>query len=105
MHRLLASSFVFLTIGTSAISAAEQFTTINSLNTRPVVAIAGELGVEPQIFADCFVDVKPAKDFNPTAGRERSNKAILLPCLQAANPNISNDLLDRVMNKYRGQHI
>ena len=33
--------------------------------------------------------------------RERANKAILLPCLQAANPSITNASLDAVMDKYR----
>lgn len=29
------------------------------------------------------------------------NKSILLPCLHAADPEITNDMLDAVMDKYR----
>lgn len=89
----------------SATYAAEEFTTKNNLNHRPVRQIAAELDVTPQQFADCFSLVEPAKDFKPSKARERANKAKLLPCLQKANSRLSNDRLDHVMDKYRGIHV
>lgn len=86
-------------------SAALAYTSHNDLDKRPVEAIAGDLGVTPEIFVACFCDVRPAEDFHPTTGRERANKAILLPCLQKANPALTNDRLDAVMDSYRGRHL
>jgi hypothetical protein len=69
---------------------------------RPVAAIAADLNITADQFVVCFNDVNPApKGTNPTGAREKANKAILLPCLQEANPNISNNMLDQVMDKYR----
>lgn len=69
---------------------------------RPVHLIGPELGVTGEQFAKCFEAVSPApRGTEPTAARERANKAVLLPCLQAINPEISNDLLDSVTAKYR----
>ncbi|MCC0024923.1 MAG: hypothetical protein H6874_11965 [Hyphomicrobiaceae bacterium] len=94
-----------MVVSTSSAFAQQAFTSKNDLDKRPVVAIATELGVEPQQFADCFALVTPAADFNPSGERQHANKALLLPCLQSANPALTNDLLDAVMDKYRGQHI
>ncbi|MCB9994325.1 MAG: hypothetical protein H6873_11795 [Hyphomicrobiaceae bacterium] len=101
-HALTAA--LLLAPASSAL-ADETFTSKNDLDKRPVTAIAAELGVEPQQFADCFALVTPASDFNPSGERQQANKALLLPCLQTANPAITNDLLDSVMDKYRGQHV
>lgn len=69
---------------------------------RPVIAVSRDLGVTPQQFVACFRNVNPApKGTTPTAERQRANKAILLSCLQQANPAITNDSLDGVMDKYR----
>lgn len=69
---------------------------------RPVNAISHDLGVTPQQFIACFRNVRPApKGTTPTAERQRANKAILLACLEEANPSITNDTLDAVMDKYR----
>lgn len=69
---------------------------------RPVAAIAKELGVTPDQFVKCFDNVKPApQGLMPSGERQQSNKKILLPCLQKFNPDITNDSLDRVMDKYR----
>lgn len=82
-----------------AVSTPEQV--LNDPN-RPVEAVAGELGITPLQFATCFAGVTPARTEAELDGqRERDNKAILLPCLQAINPTITNDRLDAVMNKYR----
>ena len=86
-------------------SATSAYTSHNDLDKRPVAAIAGELGVSADTFVACFYNVAPAEDFTPTPERERANKAILLPCLQAKNPAISNDWLDKVMDRYRGQRV
>ncbi len=63
--------------------------------------IAADLNVPEQVFRDCFLDVQPDGDKAPSGARQRMNKAILLPCLQAANPSITNALLDQVMDRYR----
>lgn len=86
-------------------ATAPAYTAHNDLDKRPVEAIAGELGVAPEVFVACFYDVQPDKDFDPSGAQQRANKAILLPCLQKANPDITNDRLDTVMNKYRGQQV
>jgi len=94
------TSLIALTPG-----SAFAYTSHNDLDKRPVEAIAGELGVAPETFVACFYNVVPDGDFNPSGAQQRSNKAILLPCLQKANASITNDQLDTVMNTYRGQHI
>ncbi len=69
---------------------------------RPVNAISHDLGVTPQQFVACFWNVNPApKGTMPTGERQQANKAILLPCLREANPSITNNSLDAVMDKYR----
>lgn len=69
---------------------------------RPVGKIAADLGVTPDQFVACFSNVNPApKGTAPTGARERANKAVLLPCLQKANPALTNAKLDQVMDKYR----
>lgn len=74
---------------------------------RPVHLIGPELGVTGDQFAKCFEAVNPVAQtgmgdvVEPSAEREQANKAVLLPCLQAINPSITNDLLDSVSNKYR----
>jgi hypothetical protein len=105
---MIRTTLIGLTIAaatTTSAFAAGNYTTKNDLHRRPVDKIAQELGVQPQDFVQCFVNVRPAKDFKPTKARERANKAVLLPCLQEANPELTNSQLDRVMDKYRGQHI
>lgn len=69
---------------------------------RPVAAIAADLDITPEQFVACFSNVRPApQGTRPTRERERANKKILLPCLQKANPEITNARLDAVMDKYR----
>lgn len=98
---VLATLPLLLATGAAyAISTAEQV--LNDPN-RPVEAAAAELGVTPMQFASCFAGVTPAQTAAELDGaREWANKAVLLPCLQAANPAIDNAMLDRVMYKYRG---
>lgn len=68
---------------------------------RPTAAIAADLGLPEAVFVACFAPVSPAADKAPGGARQQANKALLLPCLQAANPAISNDMLDAVMDRYR----
>jgi hypothetical protein len=69
---------------------------------RPVAEISRDLGVQPSEFRACFANVSPAPaGERPSAERVRSNKAKLLECLQGANPKITNESLDAVMDKYR----
>lgn len=69
---------------------------------RPVAEISHDLGIEPEQFVACFEHVSPAmKGEHPTTERTHANKAVLLPCLQEANPAITNESLDAVMDKYR----
>lgn len=70
---------------------------------RPVGKISKDLGVSKEQFVECFSHV------NPTPGGERpesaqrvhANKSVLLSCLQKANPSITNEFLDEVMDRYR----
>ena len=87
---------------TTAFAASTPEAVLNDPN-RPVAAVAAELGITPLQFATCFAGVTPARTAMELNGRrEQDNKAILLPCLQAINPDIDNARLDAVMNKYRG---
>lgn len=71
------------------------------INERPTDLVAAGLGIPEQVFIDCFSGVSPDPGKDPSGAQQHSNKAILLPCLQAENPAITNDMLDSVMDKYR----
>jgi hypothetical protein len=67
---------------------------------RPVVLIAGSLGVKPEMFREAFSHVRPAPaGTEPDRGRVQENKAALLSAL--GKYGISNDRLDEVSNYYR----
>jgi len=68
---------------------------------RPTDKIAADLEITEVQFIECFRPVNPEPGKFPTGAQQRANKAILLPCLQQANPAITNDRLDAVMDKYR----
>ncbi len=70
---------------------------------RPVKEISRDLGVTPDQFAACFNSVHPTPGgARPeSSGRVHANKSVLLPCLQKANPAITNESLDAVMDRYR----
>ena len=90
-----------LAVAGPALAVSTPEAVLNDPN-RPVEAVAGELGVTPLQFATCFAGVTPARMSAELDGqRERDNKAVLLPCLQAINPDITNARLDAVMDKYR----
>ena len=69
---------------------------------RPVAALSNDLGVSSDQFINCFNHVSPApKGTHPTSQETTSNKAVLMPCLQKANPKITDASLNQVMDKYR----
>ncbi len=70
-------------------------------NSRPTDLIAADLNIEEATFITCFKGVSPDPNHAPNGAQQRANKAILLPCLQAANADITNDILDSVMDRYR----
>ncbi len=83
-------------------ASAEAQPLLRNDPNRPVNAISHDLGVSRQQFIACFWNVNPApKGTTPTAERQMANKAVLLACLQQANPSLTNDSLDAVMDKYR----
>jgi hypothetical protein len=68
---------------------------------RPVVLVAGALGVAPEVFRDAFSRVHPAgpDSGGPTGEEARANKAALMSVL--GKYGITNDRLDTVSNRYR----
>ena len=67
---------------------------------RPVVLVAGALGVTPEVFRDAFSRVHPAhRDGGPTPDEARANKAALMDAL--AKYGVTNARLDEVSNYYR----
>lgn len=70
---------------------------------RPVQDISRDLGISAEQFVKCFERVNPMPGGTHPDSSERvhANKSVLLPCLQQANPAISNESLDAVMDRYR----
>ncbi len=68
---------------------------------RPVVLVAGALGVPPEVFREAFTHVHPAGPGSggPTDAQARDNKRALMDAL--ALYGVTNDLLDAVSNRYR----
>src|SRR6476659_3521050 len=68
---------------------------------RPVVLVAGGLGVTPEVFREAFSHVHPAGPGSggPTGEEARANKAALMSAL--GKYGITNDRLDEVSNYYR----
>lgn len=68
---------------------------------RPVVLVAGALGVTPEVFRDAFSRVHPAGPGSggPTEAEARKNKEALMSAL--GKYGITNDRLDTVSNRYR----
>jgi len=66
---------------------------------RPVVLIAGALGVSPDVFRSAFSRVRPARGGAPAPSQVRENKRVLMEAL--APYGIGNERLDEVSNYYR----
>jgi len=96
-----STALLVIALSTSGVLAAGPGQLDNDPK-RPVASVAAALEITPDQFVACFNDVNPApKGTKASGAREHANKAILLPCLQLANPNITNDWLDRVMDDHR----
>ena len=97
--RLLSAAFCLIW----AIAAYANPPILKNDPKRPVNRISHDLGVTPDQFVKCFDKVHPTPGgARPeSSARVRANKAVLLPCLQRANPRITNDFLDQVMDRYR----
>lgn len=69
---------------------------------RPVVLVAGGLGVAPEVFRDAFSGVRPVAPGNqPDQARAQQNKAVLLATL--SQYGVTNGQLDAVSDYYRYQ--
>jgi hypothetical protein len=66
---------------------------------RPVVLVAGALGVKPEVFRKAFSGVTPARGRGPTEEEARRNKEALMKVLGPYK--VTNDRLDEVSNYYR----
>lgn len=88
-----------VTLSLAAPAGAQSF--LRADPNRPTDRIAADLEIPEEVFVACFMDVNPDPDHTPSGGTQQANKAVLLPCLQKANPDISNDRLDTVMDSYR----
>ena len=67
---------------------------------RPVVLIAGALGVPPEVFREAFTHVRPAPGgTRPDPEQVQRNKEALLQAL--APYGVTNERLDEVSNYYR----
>jgi hypothetical protein len=67
---------------------------------RPVVLIAGALGVPPEVFRDAFSRVHPANpEKGPVLAEAQANKAALLATL--GKYGVANKRLDQVSDYYR----
>jgi hypothetical protein len=69
---------------------------------RPVVLVAGGLGVSPEVFRQTFSGVHPvAPGSYPDQGRAQQNKSVLLATL--SRYGVTNEKLDTVSDYYRYQ--
>ncbi len=68
---------------------------------RDVGCVTRQIGITEAEFRACFLPVRPDPDHRPDGATQRANKAKLLPCLQKANPRLSNAALDRAMDGCR----
>lgn len=95
--------FTLLLVTVSALTTTQADAVMKNDPKRPVADISKDLGITPEQFIACFNNVSPTPGGNrPESGeRVRANKAVLLPCLQEANAEITNERLDTVMDRYR----
>jgi hypothetical protein len=68
---------------------------------RDVPCVSRQIGVTDAEFRTCFLPVQPDPDHAPDGATQRANKAKLLPCLQKANPALTNAALDKAMDACR----
>jgi len=100
ISKLIVASALCLTLVPSAFANGSG--PMKNDPKRPVHSIAKSLDITAAQFVACFNDVNPApKGTKASGAREKANKDILLPCLQAANSEITNAKLDQVMDAHR----
>ncbi len=99
MKRAIALTLALATAALASPSSAQNL--LRNDPQRPTDKIAADLGVTQDQFEACFWNVNPDMAHAPSGDTQRANKSILLPCLQKANPDITNDRLDAVMDSYR----
>jgi len=70
---------------------------------RIATAISQDLGVSLWTFAGCARGVSSAPQVAAATdeGRAEARRAVLLPCLQKANPAITADMLDAAIARHR----
>lgn len=100
--RLLQFAFI-LAMGGASLATFATSQTLKPVTQRPTADIAADLGVAEVVFIRCFSGVSSDLNHQPNGAVQRTNKENLLGCLQGANPQISNDLLDCVMDRYRAK--
>ena len=111
--RPLLATVTFIILATTAWSQANAVTRVPVTisgghqtdprdHGRPVVLVAGGLGVSPEVFHDAFSRVHPvAPGSYPDDQRARQNKDVLLGAL--SRYGITNQQLDAVSDHYRYQ--
>lgn len=87
--------------GTVSITFTGGHETFGPDRGRPVVLVAGALGVPPEVFRKVFSGVHPAGPGSggPTDGEARANKQVLMQGL--APYGVTDDRLNTVSNYYR----
>lgn len=76
-------------------------TCCQTIRVHPLTLLAANF-IKQEQFVACFDNVHPAKQGErPENERIQSNKAVLLGCLQKANTTITNEKLDKIMDRYR----
>lgn len=80
---------------------SEGHETVGQDRGRPVILVAGALGVEPEVFRQAFSHVHPAGTGSggPSESEARANKKALMDAL--SKYGVTNDRLDAVSNHYR----
>jgi hypothetical protein len=63
-------------------------------SNRDVACVSEQIGVTEAAFRTCFLPVRSDSDHDPDGATQRANKAKLLPCLQEANPQLTNAAMD-----------
>jgi hypothetical protein len=95
---MIAAGLVLVAAG------AEAQTMSRGEAQRLVMAASHDLGVSPWHFAGCFREARAAVPAGADASaREQARDAVLLPCLQKANPAITAETLTATIARYRPQ--
>lgn len=94
MKPVLFGALAFLIVGTPVALADND-------PNRDVPCVSEQIGVTDAEFRTCFLPVQPDSDHDPDGTTQRANKAMLLSCLQEADPQLTNAALDAAMDACR----